>query len=128
MFSSEPSHLLLLPRYLPAPLHHIMACVVWPFFFLLTSLPCPAVPCRALPRPAVAFTARFLWFASDKNYGNPPGNGFRFQRPSDGEAEQKVVEYAFKALDALGVKYGPTHTGESCDVLQYAPRYPCCAC
>ncbi|CAM9458146.1 unnamed protein product, partial [Hapterophycus canaliculatus] len=30
--------------------------------------------------------------------------------PSDGEAEQKVVEYAFKALDALGVKFGPTHT------------------
>lgn len=40
------------------------------------------------------------------------GNDFNFQRPSDGEAEQKVVEYAFKALDALGVKFGPTHTGE----------------
>lgn len=36
---------------------------------------------------------------------------YRFQRPSDGDAEQKVVEYAFKALDALGVKFGPTHTG-----------------
>lgn len=36
---------------------------------------------------------------------------FCFCRPSDGQAEQKVVEYAFKALDALGIKFGPTHTG-----------------
>lgn len=32
-------------------------------------------------------------------------------RPSDGEDEQRVVAYACKALDALGVKFGPTHTG-----------------
>lgn len=35
------------------------------------------------------------------------------RRPSDGEDEKRVVAYAFEALDALGVKFGPTHTGET---------------
>lgn len=45
--------------------------------------------------------------------------GIDFGRPSDGEAEQKAVEYAFKALDALGVKFGPTHTGEEVATTMY---------
>ncbi|CAN0350744.1 unnamed protein product [Pylaiella littoralis] len=49
-------------------------------------------------------------------YDKRPANGAPFVYfsvkllPSDGKAERKVVEYAFKALDALGVKFGPTHT------------------
>eukprot|EP00752_Nemacystus_decipiens_P001229 g1228.t1 len=56
-------------------------------------------------------------------YDKGPANGAPFVyfsvklMPSDGEAEQKVVEYAFKALDALGVKFGPTHT----EVMMVAP-------
>ena len=33
-----------------------------------------------------------------------------------------MVEYAFKALDALGVKFGPTHTGLSDFVCAHARR------
>lgn len=33
------------------------------------------------------------------------------QRASDGDDEKIVMEYARAALDALGIKYGPTHTG-----------------
>ncbi|CAM9221152.1 unnamed protein product [Ectocarpus sp. 8 AP-2014] len=49
-------------------------------------------------------------------YDKRPANGAPFVyfsvklMPSDGQAEQKVVEYAFKALDALGITFGPTHT------------------
>ncbi|CAM9099654.1 unnamed protein product [Scytosiphon promiscuus] len=49
-------------------------------------------------------------------YDKGPANGAPFVyfsvklMPLDGKAEQKVVEYAFKALDALGIKFGPTHT------------------
>ncbi|CAM9760437.1 unnamed protein product, partial [Ectocarpus fasciculatus] len=49
-------------------------------------------------------------------YDKRPANGAPFVyfsvklMPSDGRAEQKVVEYAFKALDALGITFGPTHT------------------
>lgn len=29
--------------------------------------------------------------------------------PSEGEVQQRLVDYAFKALDALGIRYGPSH-------------------
>ncbi|CAM9721217.1 unnamed protein product [Discosporangium mesarthrocarpum] len=52
-------------------------------------------------------------------YDKRPVNGAPFVyfatqlRAASGGEEQRVIEYARKALDALGVKYGPTHTGVS---------------
>lgn len=64
-----------------------------------------AVPKTVLPPQFVCSAAVTITLTTIHKHRKP--------RPSDGEEEQKVVAYAFQALDALGVKFGPTHTGGS---------------
>ncbi|CAM9125023.1 unnamed protein product [Laminaria digitata] len=55
--------------------------------------------------------AMAIWKYDKREVNGAPFVYFSTQLiPPDGEDEKEVVEYAFQALDALGVKFGPTHT------------------